>query len=157
MSDQPPVVESIDDLSLLPGFSCDGSEGRHVKPAFGWQLAGSESITDLPKLPEDFPMEPAVGGKRKRRLDTNKLPGALASPSIPWRSLPYLRCEAMADIHVVADKYGLDLLDVLPGTSFLELSRARALLDSIPGSLWRHCLDKQGNLQQDTVDDSIHV
>ena len=56
VSDQPPVVESIDDLSLLPGFSCDGSEGRHVKPAFGWQLAGSESITDLPKLPEDFLM-----------------------------------------------------------------------------------------------------
>ena len=52
VSDQPPVVESIDDLSLLPGFSCDGSEGRHVKPAFGWQLAGSESITDLPLLPE---------------------------------------------------------------------------------------------------------
>ena len=151
VSDQPPVVESIDDLPLLPGFSCDGSEGRHVKPAFG-----GKEITDLPSLPEGSRMEPVVGGKRKRRFDKNKLPGALASPSIPWRRLPYLRWEAMADIRVVADIYGKDLLDVSPGTSFLDLSQARALLDSIPASLWRHCLDKQGNLKLDTVDDSIH-
>ena len=142
VSDQPPVVESIDDLPLLPGFSCDGSEGRHVKPAFG-----GKEITDLPSLPEGSGMEPAVGGKRKRRLDKNKLPGALASPSIPWRRLPYLRWEAMADIRVVADIYGKDLLDVSPGTSFLDLSQARVLLDTIPDSLWRHCLDKQGNLE----------
>ena len=148
---RPPVVESIDDLPLLPGFSCDGSEGRHVKPAFG-----GKEITDLPSLPEGSGMEPAVGGKRKRRLDKNKLPGALASPSIPWRRLPYLRWEAMADIRVVADIYGKDLLDVSPGTSFLDLSQARALLDTILDSLWRHCLDKQGNLKPDTVDDSIH-
>ena len=63
----------------------------------------------------------------------------------------------MADIRVFAYIYGKDLLDVLPGTSFLELSRARALLDSILGSLWRHCLDKSGNLKLDTVDDIIHV
>ena len=80
----------------------------------------------------------------------------MASRAIPWRSLPYMRCEAMADIRVVADIYGLDLLDVLPGTSFLDLSQARAILDSIPASLWRHCLDKQGNLKLDTVDDIIH-
>ena len=101
-------------------------------------------------------MDSAVGGKRKRRLDKNKLPGALASPSMPWRSLPYLRCEAMADIRVVADIYGKDLLDVPPETSFLDLRQALAILDSIPASFWRHCLDKQGNLKLDTVDDIIH-
>ena len=63
----------------------------------------------------------------------------------------------MADIRVVADIYGKYLLNVSPGTSFLDLSQARALLDSIPASLWRRCLDKQGNLKLDTVDDSIHV
>ena len=147
----PLTPQPFNDLPLLPEFSCNGSEGSHVKPA-----VGGKEITDLPSLPEGSRMEPVVGGKRKRRLDKNKLPGALASPSIPWRKLPYLRREAMADIRVVADIYGQDLLDVSPGTSFLDLSQARALLDSIPASLWRHCLDKQGNLKLDTVDDSIH-
>ena len=115
VKDQPLVAEPINglpllpefscngsnDLPLLPGFSCDGSEGRHVKPA-----VGGKEITDLPSLPEGSRMEPVVGGKHKRRFDKNKLPGALASPSIPWRRLPYLRWEAMADIRVVADIYG---------------------------------------------------
>ena len=62
----------------------------------------------------------------------------------------------MADIRAVADISGEDLLGVSPGTSFLDLSQARALLESIPASLWRHCLDKQGNLKLATFDDFIH-
>ena len=97
----PLTPQPFNDLPLLPEFSCNGSEGSHVKPA-----VGGKEITDLPSLPEGSRMEPVVGGKHKRRFDKNKLPGALASPSIPWRRLPYLRWEAMADIRVVADIYG---------------------------------------------------
>ena len=71
----------------------------------------------------------------------------LVSNSIPWCSLPYLREAALADIRVVAKLYGDDLLDISPGESFLNLREARELLESIPASRWRHCLNKQGELK----------
>ena len=79
----------------------------------------------------------------------------LASKSIPWRSLPYLRKAALADIQVVAKLYGDDLLDISPGESFLNLREARELLESIPASRWRHCLNKQGELKPAALGNSV--
>ena len=79
----------------------------------------------------------------------------LASKSIPWRSLPYLREVALADIRVVAKLYGDDLLDISPGESFLNLREARELLESIPASRWRHCLNKQGELKPAALGNSV--
>ena len=79
----------------------------------------------------------------------------LASKSIPWRSLPYLREAALADIRVVATLYGDDLLDISPGESFLNLREARELLESIPASRWRHCLNKQGELKPAALGNSV--
>ena len=81
----------------------------------------------------------------------------LASKSIPWRSLPYLREAALADIQVVAKLYGDDLLDISPGESFLNLREARELLESIPASRWRHCLNKQGELKPAALGNSVDV
>ena len=103
MSGQPLVAESI-----------KGSTGSHVKPAVGGkekagvsdQLLVAEPFNDLPLLPE-FSCSGSEG-QRKRKSPggdkhKQKLPGAQASPSIPWRSLPYLRQEALPDIRAVAD------------------------------------------------------
>ena len=83
----------------------------------------------------------------------------LASKSIPWRSLPYLREAALADIRVVAKRYGDDLLDISPGESFLNLREARELLESLPESIpasrWRHCLNKQGELKPAALSNSV--
>ena len=49
------------------------------------------------------------GGDHKRKLAKSKLAGAQASPRIPWRSLPYLRKDTLADIRAVADTHGNDL------------------------------------------------
>ena len=80
-------------------------------------------------------LEPAAGGKSKRNRKHKVLveqARRLASKSIPWRSLPYLREAALADIRVVAKLYGGDLLDISPGgvtrRVLLELERsARAI------------------------------
>ena len=86
-----------------------------------------------------------LGGHNKRKREVLvEQARRLASKSIPWRSLPYLREAALADIRVVAKLYGDDLLDISPGESFLNLREARELLESIPASRWRHCLNNQG-------------
>ena len=91
----------------MPPFSCSCSDSSHL--------------------------EPAVGGKSKRKREVLvEQARRLASKSIPWRSLPYLREAALADIRVVAKLYGDDLLDISPGESFLNLREARELLESIP-------------------------
>ena len=93
----------------MPPFSCSCSDSSHL--------------------------EPAVGGKSKRKRKREALAWRaavahrLASKSIPWRSLPYLRKAALADIRVVAKLYGGDLLDISPGESFLNLREARELLE----------------------------
>ena len=104
-------------LPSLPPFSCSCSDSSHL--------------------------EPAVGGKSKRKRKREVLLQRLASKSIPWRSLPYLRKAALADIWLVAKLYGDDLLDISPGKSFLNLREARELLESIPASRWRHCLNNE--------------
>ena len=101
-------------------------------------------------------LEPAVGGKSKRKRKVLvEQARRLASKSIPWRSLPYLREAALADIRVVAKLYGDDLLDISPGESFLNLREARELLESNPASRWRHCLNKQGELKPAALDISV--
>ena len=101
-------------------------------------------------------LEPAVGGKSKRKREVLvEQARRLASKSIPWRSLPYLREAALADIRVVAKLYGDDLLDISPGESFLNLREARELLESIPASRWRQCLNKQGELKPAALSNSV--
>ena len=58
---------------------------------------------------------PAVGGRQKKR--TNKADQAvvrLANKSIPWRSLPYMRVQALDDIRAIADIFGRDLGSLSP-------------------------------------------
>ena len=63
----------------------------------------------------------------------------------------------MADIRVVAKLYGDDLLGISPGESFLNLREARELLESIPASRWRHCLNTQGDLKPAALGNSVDV
>ena len=81
----------------------------------------------------------------------------LASKSIPWRSLPYLREAALADVRVVAKLYGDDVLDISPGEPFLDLREARELLESIPTSRWRHCLNTRGELTPAALGNSVDL
>ena len=81
----------------------------------------------------------------------------LASTSIPWHSLPYLREDALADVRVVAKLYGGDLLDISPGESFLNLREARELFESIPTSRWRHCLIKRGEVKPAVLGNSVEL
>ena len=76
---------------------------------------------------------------------------------IPWRSLPYVCEAALADVRVVAKLYGGDVLGISPGESFLNLREARELLESIPTSRWRHCLNKRGELKPDALGNSVGV
>ena len=56
---------------------------------------------------------------------------------------------------VCCKKYGGDLLDISPGESFLNLREARELLESIPASRWRHCVNKQGELKPAALSNSV--
>ena len=80
----------------------------------------------------------------------------MASKSIPWRELPYLRKEALDDVCKIADLYGSDLLDQSPRAEWLDLSEGRCLLDSMQASRWRHSLDKQGQLKPFALDSAMH-
>ena len=71
----------------------------------------------------------------------------MAIKSIPWRSL--------LDLRKVARHYGDDLLDISPGESFLSLREAHELLENVPDSRWRHCLNKEGKLELAALSDSV--
>ena len=117
-------------MPSLPPFSCSCSDSSHL--------------------------EPAVGGKSKRKREVLvEQARRLASKSIPWRSLSYLREAALADIRVVAKLYGDDVLDISPGESFLNLREAHELLESIPASRWRHRLNNQGELKPAALGNSV--
>ena len=68
----------------------------------------------------------AVGRRHKKR--TNKADQAvvrLASKSIPWRSLPYMRVQALEEIHAIADLFGSDLGSLSPPAEWLDVGEAR--------------------------------
>ena len=160
-----PAVKNCSSTALLPAVGGKKQKlavgGKHAVIIFGGLFGG------LPSLPpfscscsDSSHLEPAVGGKtrgkskRKHKVLVEQA-RRLASKSIPWRSLPYLREAALADIRVVAKHYGDDLLDISPGESFLNLREARELLESNPASRWRHCLNKQGELKPAALDNSV--
>ena len=151
-----PAIKNCSSTALLPAVG-----GKHAEE----DTQQADLFGGLPSLPpfscscsDSSHLEPAVGGKSKRKREVLvEQARRLASKSIPWRSLPYLREAALADIRVVAKLYGDDLLDISPGESFLNLREARELLESIPASRWRHCLNKQGELRPAAIGNSVDV
>ena len=157
--------ENLPQFDPLPAVqSCSNT----TLPAVGEKRVEVEEDTQqadfcdgLPSLPcvscscsDDSHLKPVVGGKSRRKRkelmaqELQKRPRFL-SKSISWRSLPYLRKGALDDIPIVARIYGDDLRGlsgVAHGESFLGVREARELLEGNTASRWRHCLNKQGQL-----------
>ena len=116
--------------------------GQHVSISGKTQRVQAEGLSqdmDSELLPELLAIEipivpelPAVGGRQKRR--TNKADKAvvrLASASIPWRSLPYMRVQALEDIYAIADLLGSDLGSLSPPAEWLDVGEAWRLLNNL--------------------------
>ena len=101
---------------------------------------------------------PAVGGRQKKRTNkAYKVVVRLASASIPWRSLPYMRVQALEEIHAIADLFGSDLGSLSPPAEWLDVGEARRLLNNLQDKQWWHKLGRQGNLQPFTLDQPLAV
>ena len=121
------------------------------------QAMDSELLPELPTI-----ATPAVGGEQtrpavgrrqeKRAQKAAKAILRLASKSIPWRSLPYLRVQALDDIRAIADLFGNDLGSLSPPADWLEVGEARRLLKSLEDKQWWRKLGRQGKLEQFIVD-----
>ena len=132
------IVGDLPQLDPLPAVkNCSSTAlpavgGKHAEE--DWQQA--DLFGGLPSLPpfscscsDSSHLEPAVGGKSKRKREVlMEQAQRLASKSIPWRSLPYLREAALADVRVVAKTLWWRCVGHLARRVLLELERsARAI------------------------------
>ena len=95
---------------------------------------------------------PAVGGRHKRTNKADQAVVRLASKSIPWRSLPYLRVQALDDIRAIADIFGNDLGSLSPPAEWLDVGAARLSLSNLQDKQWWHKLGAQAILEPFTLD-----
>ena len=116
--------------------------GQHVSISGKTQRVQAEGLSQdmdselLPELPAiEIPAvgseqaRPAVGGRQNKHTSkAHKFVVRFASASIPWRSLPYMRVQALEDIHAIADLFGGDLGSLSPPAEWLDVGEARRFL-----------------------------
>ena len=99
---------------------------------------------------------PAVGRRKQKRIHKAETQ-LLASKSIHWRQLPYMRTQALDDVSNIAAMYGSDLFGLLPVAEWLDLREARRLLDNSRGKQWWYRLGKEGTMESFGLGDSVDL
>ena len=99
---------------------------------------------------------PAVGRRKQKRIHKAETQ-LLASKSIHWRQLPYMRTQALDDVSNIAAMYGSDLLGLLPVAEWLDIREARRLLDNSRGKQWWYRLGKEGTMESFGLGDSVDL
>ena len=160
-----PAIET----PVLGGEQASQSMDRNLLPelpAIETPVVGGEQASQamdsnlLPELPAiDTPVvggeqaRPAVGRRQKKHAQkAAKAMLRLASKSIPRRSLPYMRVQALDDIRAIADFFGSDLGSLSPPADWLEVGEARRLLKSLQDKQWWRKLGSQAKLEPFTLD-----
>ena len=113
---------------MLSALLCQGGDGSLELP----EIQPHWSEEAWPKASEAIG-GPAVGRRKQKRIHRAETQ-LLASKSIHWRQLPYMRTQALDDVSNIVAMYGSDLLGLLPVAEWLDIREARRLLDNSRGS-----------------------
>ena len=127
---------------------CQGGDGS-------LELPETQPLAAQPKASEAIG-GPAVGRRKQKRIHKAETQ-LLASKSIHWRQLPYMRTQALDDVSNIAAMYGSDLLGLLPVAEWLDIREARRLLDNSRGKQWWYRLGKEGTMESFGLGDSVDL